>query len=553
MTCRDISPSLFSDARTLEDAYRALGVLRPSADGRGEAAPRLVFPEGYTAEELPYLSGTDHTTFNVNPLFANGGEQLNCTLRALGYNADRARQIDTESNAITSDEEYDRYMANLTPQDAMTYNIFRTLEVVDFFRTDDPRGGGLTGGNTDGNPDLITTSELDAWAWEVSRHNEDEFYQQGGDVVARMHALVGLVTLLNSPAPVTDTAGLTVISGNSADVAAPVGGWHAGDRVYLNDTLVDGNPTSGTDAFRLLATSLPVGAHTVEIRRANGSVVRTPLTVTNPPEEPGFFESYWRELVIGVGAVLGVSALVAWASRRGESRAPSRPGPSGPSGGGVRAATPVVVSSGPSAPAGGTNVQVTVNTSDTRTGDRGGTPAPTGYGDVLNALEGSGEPSGDVLAALDESAAPVAGDAFTALLTETIDPVRYEAELRAVDPALADYFLEINSSGNPVTTFNDIATRMAVLNPEALEAAQSAIRSGSFSGPRAVLELMTRGSGWSPEAGDLADHTERVTRFEAAIRETRSESRSESAAARAERERREARERDATRDVRTTR
>jgi len=553
MTCRDISPSLFSDARTLEDAYRALGVLRPGTDGRGEAAPRLVFPEGYTAEEMPYLSGSDHTTFNVNPLFANGGEQLNCTLRALGYNADRARQIDTESNDITNDEEYDRYMANLTPQDAMTYNIYRTLEVVDFFRTDDPRGGGLTGGNTDGNPDLITTSELDAWAWEVSRHNEDEFYQQGGDVVARMHALVGLVTLLNSPAPVTETAGLTVISGNSADVAAPVGGWHAGDRVYLNDTLVDGNPTSGTDAFRLLATSLPVGAHTVEIRRANGSVVSTPLTVTNPPEEPGFFESYWRELVIGVGAVLGVSALVAWASRRGESRSPSRPGPAGPAGGGTRTATPVVVSSGPSAPAGGTNVQVTVNANDTRTGDRGGTPAPTGYGDVLNALEGNGNPSGDVLAALDESAAPIEGDAFTALLTETIDPVRYEAALRAVDPALADYFLEINNSGNPVTTFNDIATRMAVLNPEALEAAQSAIRSGSFSGPRAVLELMTRGSGWSPEAGDLADHTERVTRFEAAIREARSEARSESAAARAERERREARDRDATRDVRTAR
>ncbi|HSA59191.1 MAG TPA: hypothetical protein VLJ37_05850 [bacterium] len=228
MSCPEISAGKLGNVKSLEDAYRALAILRPK-NGAGEQPPRLVLPEGYDAKEFNYLVGTDSQTFNIAPLYANGSEKLNCLLKALGYNADRARKIDEEAGATKDDQAYEQYMANLTPQDALTYNLYRTLDVVDYFRKDAVPGKEEAGGNTDGNPDQISTKELDTWAWAASKKDEKEFFKQGGDVVARLHALLGIAAYLDAhptepDAGVSDSGPKVVLStvpSNSAAAACP--------------------------------------------------------------------------------------------------------------------------------------------------------------------------------------------------------------------------------------------------------------------------------------------------------------------------------------------
>jgi len=289
MTCREIPAGKLGNAKTIEDAYRALGILRPKA-GTGEQPPRLVLPEGYDAKEFNYLVGTDSQTFNVAPLYANNSEQLNCLLKSLGYNAERARQIDKDANATKDQKEYDDYLANLTPQEALTYNLYRTLEVVDYFRKDAVKGKADSGGNTDGNPDQISTKELDAWAWAVSKQNNEAFFKQGGDVVSRLHALAGLATYLATPDEPQKTP---------APVPPVASG---GPRVVSSSVPAD----AGTDAG---APKEPAG---------EGGGTPNPT-----PTDGGGVN--WLTLLVGAGIGAGLVGLYRALVGRGDSSEPKHP------------------------------------------------------------------------------------------------------------------------------------------------------------------------------------------------------------------------------------
>jgi len=559
--CREAPADLQRNWQNISEMYVALGIRRS-----GETGPGLAPPSTYAdAQSLSYMtgpSGGPRRTIDIS--IWNDAEARSCFYRWAGYddnavNANITRiRSEHPDNQAEADEAVQTYLNTLP---ALHRQIYNAAGMLNIFQQDYRlENGRNVGGGNRARPDsgesaaanLITDYEIQQYAAEALEDGDQNpaYEATGGRILSGIHAIIGMMTYLTTPPPAPVVlAPNNITAGSYFDVTAPTGGWRSGDRVFVDTTSVDGVPTNGSAAFRVQGSALPVGSHTVEIRRADGSIIRTPVTVA---EDSGvvsrvfsWIGNHWQHLAGGAGALSALS-LAYFLGRR------STPGNN---------PTPTPPRQDTAARTGGSNegnapkIEVNVTTSgDTRTESRSegrtsnpppapqqGGAAPGNYNDVLNALGSEGAPNTDVLAALGDNApaTPLPGDAFNALLTETIDPVRYEAALRAVNPALADYFTQINSSGNPVTTFGDIATRMAITNPEALEAAQAAIRSGGLSGPRAVLELVTRGSGWSPAAADLADHPAAVARFEAAVRETRSGSGAESADARAERERRE--------------
>ncbi len=209
MPCLKLAPGTLVDVRNLQGAANTLGLFKGPI-------PQKVFPEGSLPEDFPYLTGTDHQTFDLNPLYVDGEAKLNCVLNTLGYNPTRAEEIVLATKDL-SDTDYSSYMANLPASDALIYDTYKTLGVVKYFRTDAVRNDISVGGNKDSQMDRVSTDELNSWAWEASGHNEEAFFQAGGDVVARLHALERLGIYLNA-AP-TEEPGLTIAA---PDAGVPV-------------------------------------------------------------------------------------------------------------------------------------------------------------------------------------------------------------------------------------------------------------------------------------------------------------------------------------------
>jgi len=299
MPCREISPEILRTNRTLEDVYTSLGVLKPAGNASTPIAPpRTFLPEGMAMSTFPYLTGTDGRNFNLAPLFANNREPYNCVLTTVDYNETRARELADESKDM-NDAEFQTFVSGLPAAEATSFNIYRTLAVLEFMRADAPQGG-----NTDGNRDVIAATEIENWAWRRSNHNRTQFAQMGGDAISRLHAFLGLASFLTSET----SAAPDVVTPDAANPATDAVVVSATD--VRNDRVVDhGDAGVHTDA------SAPVAG------------VETPVATTPPPET----SSPWGPSLLAglIGGLIGAGAM-AFMRRPAESAPKPESKPSSP-------------------------------------------------------------------------------------------------------------------------------------------------------------------------------------------------------------------------------
>lgn len=192
MTCREIPADVLRTAEGLDDVYSGVGALK-TADGRNAPPPRELQPEGFAAGSFPYMAGADKRSFDLSSLYANDKAALQCLLNGVGYNRDRVLEIDREVKALGNNEAaITDHLNSLSALDQRIYSIFRTLNVLEYFRTR---------GNTDRNQNIVSAREIESWAWVASGRNREKFGELGGKAIARLHALLGLAHFLGTEPP----------------------------------------------------------------------------------------------------------------------------------------------------------------------------------------------------------------------------------------------------------------------------------------------------------------------------------------------------------------
>lgn len=214
MTCRTVDQGVLDSAKSLEDVYSQLGVLRNPNDLSVLAPPAVILPDGIAQATFPYLEGAEGRDFNLSALFGNNKEGLNCVLSSLHYDEKRAAEIDAEVRIIEQEGgSVDDYLAGLGVGDRRSYSTYTTLALLDYFRGTAADG---TSGNSDGKQDVLSLNELSTWAWEACGKTTPADQQAvAATAIARFHALLGLAGFLQSE-PI-DTSGNN--GGKTGDVA----------------------------------------------------------------------------------------------------------------------------------------------------------------------------------------------------------------------------------------------------------------------------------------------------------------------------------------------
>lgn len=158
-------------------------------------------PLGMGLKEFPYMTGTDSRSFNL-ALFGGGSSNaVKCLLTTLQYDASVGEKIDKQAEAIEGASKQAEFISKLSASDGLNLSLYRTVRLMNFFRTNVNEEDPSIGGNTDGNPDVLTASEIENWAWKLTNEDEATYKSLGGDAISRVHALLGLLQFVSTPPP----------------------------------------------------------------------------------------------------------------------------------------------------------------------------------------------------------------------------------------------------------------------------------------------------------------------------------------------------------------
>lgn len=349
-----VSPEILNTARTLEDVYQALGVVRQPQGGAGLRPPVRIDPQdpslngaysNIPAASFSYLT-PNRSGFSVAALTtaASGSASttgLSCVLSQLGYTAAQGQGVYTrvqEIRAQTADGEeqaaVDRYLASLPAAEQRNYEIYVTVAFMNQFN----EGQAL---NTDGDASVISRTELSAWA---NGRPSAIAQAQGEKAVTRIHSLLGLATYLmvdRTPPPAPRTAdaraGVTLNPTDTITLTAPNGDWRTGDQVFIDNVqwMAGTVPQNGRGNVMIPCSSLTVGAHRIEVRNGTSTWVTLPVTIQAaalvapaPESTLGEVSAWWNrnwEYAVGGTAaatvlVTGIAALLRIRGLRAEVR-----------------------------------------------------------------------------------------------------------------------------------------------------------------------------------------------------------------------------------------
>jgi hypothetical protein len=332
--CRDVPADLQRNWQNLGEMYTALGVRRSSDAARTPLAPPATYADSQTLSYMVGPSGGARRSINI--AIFNDPAARACLYQWAGYDetAINARitaiRGENPDNQEEADAAVQAYLQTLPP---LQQQIYRVVGMITIFQQDYRLEGGVNvGGGNRSNPDthesadpnVISDYEIQQYAAEALEGGDEnpEYEATGGRILSGISGVIGLMTYLTTPLPTPvnrDGGNLTL--GNAFNLAAPDGGWRAGDHVFVGGTEIPGVPTSGGATFTIPVANLPLGNQSIEIRRDDGAIVRTAVAVTNPPPPPesGFnLADFIRSpagLITGALSLLGLGGVVGYLLR----------------------------------------------------------------------------------------------------------------------------------------------------------------------------------------------------------------------------------------------
>ncbi|HEX5038161.1 MAG TPA: hypothetical protein VFX30_13475 [bacterium] len=305
--CRDVPAGLDRNWQNISEMYVALGVRR-AGDAGTALAPPSTYAESQTLTYMVGPSGAPRRSIDIS-LF-NDADARACFFRWAGYDETSinarvtALRNEHPDDQAAADQAVATYLATLP---ALQQQIYRVVGMISIFQQDYRREGGrnVGGGNRANpdspeaaNPNIITDYEIQQYAAEALEGGDEnpEYVATGGRILNGIHAIMGLMHYVTTPAPVAPPpvdagTGPRVVAVTPADAGtnAPAvnnnnqGGsdWHLPS--WLAPVL--GGLGLGTVATYLIMRSRrgtpPTGGNTPPNRN------NPPRTDNNPPRQDG--------------------------------------------------------------------------------------------------------------------------------------------------------------------------------------------------------------------------------------------------------------------------
>jgi len=298
--CRDLPPGTTRDWQSLATMYT--GIVR-NGTGPGTAPPST-FGDSQAFSYISDVStrtltggGIQKRAFNI-ALF-NDVEARSCLLTYAGFNAGDISQVNvilqnpvSEANAAAL-ETMRGHLSDFQK------NVLNGMVMIATFEQnhDDqhPELGGSNRANPDnaadhGDPNVITDFEIQQYAAEVYEDGDQnpQYEATAGRIITGINGVMGLMTFLTTPPPppartpepvrLNETHQRT----DSISLAAPQGGWQAGDLIYINDQAYAA-PIAPTGAMTVnlpaSANGFHDGLNNVTVKNGTQTFVTLPVTI----------------------------------------------------------------------------------------------------------------------------------------------------------------------------------------------------------------------------------------------------------------------------------
>ncbi|HSA59936.1 MAG TPA: hypothetical protein VLJ37_09665 [bacterium] len=213
--CRDVPAGLERNWQNLNEMYVAVGVRR-AGDAGTALAPPSTYADSQTLSYMVGPSGAPRRSIDIS--IFNDVDARACFFRWAGYDE---TAINARVTAIRSEHADDQAAADaavatyLATLPALQQQIYRVVGMISIFRLDYRREGGANvGGGNRANPDspeaadpnIITDYEIQQYAAEALEGGDEnpEYVATGGRILSGIHAMIGLMHYVTTPAPAED-------------------------------------------------------------------------------------------------------------------------------------------------------------------------------------------------------------------------------------------------------------------------------------------------------------------------------------------------------------